>query len=305
MTALDSSAIFDGVEPVFLLNAPFSLDTRIANNATMRRLGASGRRTDRARALAQWRTLYRHLASRSLVYLLPSRAGLQDQPFVANLGVALDHGPRPVVVLSRFRAAGRGGEPAAGRVFFRSMGIATESSPAYFEGEADFKRLRDSIYFAGHGLRSSLRAHDWFRDRHAVRVVPVPLHDPHLFHLDCVLHVLGRERVLLATAACAPETVRQIASVAEIVDVPLALAYRGATNVARVGGELLCDSLLPGLPRSHGLYAAEKRKRAFWLRLASRVGLTPVFFDLSEFHKSGAMLSCLVLPLTHPHLRDR
>ncbi len=301
--AADSSAIFDLDEPVFLMNAPFSLDTKTPNNATMTKLGRSGRRVDRARALAQWRGLYRHLAARSLVYLLPSRAGLQDLPFVANLGVALGHGRHRTFVLSRFRASARGGEPAVGRSFFRTMNIACETSPAFFEGEADFKRLRDNIYVAGHGARSSPRAHGWFRDRHGARVVPVALNDPHLFHLDCVLHVVARDRVLLSTAACPAETVRQIAALADIVDVPLDLAYRGATNVARVGDEILCDSCLPGLRRSDALYDVEKKKHAFWVRLATKLGLKPVFFDLSEFYKSGAMLSCLVLPLNYPHLR--
>lgn len=298
LKAGDTSAIFAVGEPAFLLNAPFSLDTKIANNATMQKLGPRGRRSDRGRAFAQWFALYRHMAARSLVYLLPSRKSLQDQPFVANLGLMIARRRQPAFVLSRFRARGRGGEPAAGRDFFRASGVAAETSPAFFEGEADCKLLRDNIYMAGHGLRSSLRAHDWLRERHGLKIVPVPLHDPHLYHLDCVLHVLGRERVMLATAACPAETVRRIAALADIVDVPLPLAYRGATNVARLGGELLGDSLLPGLARTDPLYDVEKRKLAFW----SRLGLEPVSFDLSEFHKSGAMLSCLVLPLTHPHL---
>jgi len=298
-------ALVDLDEPVFLLNAPFSLDTKIANNATMDKLDEPGRHVDRARAFSQWRALYHHLASRSLVYLLPSRAGLQDQPYVANLGVVIDAGEDPVFVPSRFRALGRRSEPALGRSFFKSLGVATPTCPAYFEGEADLKRLRDNIYFGGHGLRSSRRAHHWLTDHQSIEVVPVPLHDPHLFHLDCVIHVVSRDRVLVAAAACQRETIRQIEAYAEIIDVPLALAYRGATNVARVGSEILCDSCLPGLTRSDALYSVEKEKRDFWLKLAPDLGLEPVFFDLSEFYKSGAMLSCLVLPLNYPHLRGR
>jgi N-dimethylarginine dimethylaminohydrolase len=298
-----SKALFDLDGSVFVLNVPFSLDTKVANNATMEKLGRQGRQVDRARAGDQWEVLYRHLAARSLVYLLPSRAGLQDQPFVANLGVALVHLADPVFVLSRFRAKAREGEPAAGRIFLRGMGIRTASCPAFFEGEADLKHLRSNVYIGGHGLRSSPDAHRWLERRFGAEVVPVLLRDPHLYHLDCVLHVLSPDRVLLATDAIARETVRRIERLAQIVDVPSRLAYRGATNIARAGNEILCDSLLPALPRADPRYPVEKEKLAFWQRIASRFALTPVFFDLSEFHKSGAMLSCLVLPLTYPHLR--
>jgi len=301
----DSRAVFDLDEPVFVLNAPFSLDTSIANNATMEKLGENGRKVDRGRALAQWRALYRYLASRSLVYLLPSGAGLQDQPCVANLGVAFDFDEEPVVVLSRFRALARDREPAFGKAFFAGMGIATQTSPDFFEGEADLKRVKERVYFGGFGVRSSRSAHDWLRDTHDLTIVALPLEDPHLFHLDCILHVLSKERVMLATAACPRETVREVEAVAEIVDVPLDLAYRGATNVVRVGEEILCDSCLDGLSRSDPLYAVEKAKREFWQKLAPSLGLTPVFFDMSEFYKSGAMLSCLVLPLNYPHLHPR
>jgi N-dimethylarginine dimethylaminohydrolase len=275
-------------EPAFLLNAPFSLDTAIANNATMEKLGRAGRAIDRGRAMAQWLRLYNHLAARSLVYLLPSVAGLQDQVFVANVGAMLVHLDDPAFLVSRFRAAGRAGEAAVGRRFFDMMGVATIDAPHEFEGEADLKYLRHGIYFGGHGLRSSPAAHRFMAERFAMTVVPVPLHDPHLYHLDCILHVVDRTTVL-----------RAIEAVATVIDVPLALAYRGATNVARVGDALLGDAKPGDGPHRE----IETAKLSFWERVAAATGLQPVTFDLSEFHKSGAMLSCLVLPLNAPHLR--
>lgn len=301
---LDSSAVRALARPAFLLNVPFSLETRIPNNATMHQLGPRGRRIDRPRMLGQWQELYHHLASRAVVYLLPSRAGLQDQPFVANLAVLPPHARRPLAILSRFRARGRSGEAKAGSAFFRSLGFAVEQSPAFFEGEADLKLIRGNLYAGGHGLRSSPRAQAWLEKKHGFRILPVPLRDPHLYHLDCVLHVLAPRRILAATRALSAGTARTLEREAELIDVPPPLAYRGATNVARAGGELLCDSLLPQLKRTDALYAVERAKRAFLEKTAARENLRPVFFNLSEFHKSGAMLSCLVLPLNYPHLKD-
>ena len=300
----DSTLVRKLSKPAFLLNAPFSLESRIANNATMWKLGPRGRRIDRTRMFEQWHLLYHHLSARALVYLLPSRAGLQDQPFVANLGIIPAHTRKPVAVVSKFRAAGRSGESKAGVAFFRAMGFETNECPAYFEGEADLKYLRQNIYFGGHGLRSSVRAHAWLEKRHGFRIIPVPLFDPHLFHLDCVLHVLGHNRILLATQACTPETLRAIGRVAEILDVPLPLAYSGATNVTRLNGQILCDSALSQLKKSDVLYPVERAKREFWGKLMCRLTLEPVLFNLSEFYKSGAMLSCLVLPLNYPHLSE-
>lgn len=300
----DSTAVRKGAGPAFLLNVPFSLETRVANNATMRKLGARRRRIDRPRMLGQWESLYAYMAARSLVYLLPSRAGLQDQAFVANLGIIPPHARDPLALIARFRAPARSGESRAGLGFFRSMGFATEQCPAFFEGEADLKFLRGNLYFGGHGLRSSLKAHAWLQERHGFRIIPIPLMDPHLYHLDCILHVLERKKILLATQAVPAETLREIGRVTEIVDVPLPLAYRGGTNVARLGSSILCDSPLPELKRSDVLYAVEKAKCVFWEKLSGRLGLEPVFFNLSEFYKSGAMLSCLVLPLNYPHLKE-
>jgi N-dimethylarginine dimethylaminohydrolase len=298
----DSTAVRRLAQPVFLLNAPFSFSSDRANNATMRELGPRGRRLDRPRLWEQWHLLYHHLSTRALVYLLPSRAGLQDQPFVANVGLIPAHTRKPVAVVSKFRAAGRSGESKVGQAFFQALGFKTELCPAYFEGEADLKYLRRNIYFGGYGLRSSLRAHAWLEKRHDFRIIPVPLFDPHLYHLDCILHVLDPQRVLLATSACPPETVRAIGRTAEILDVPLPLAYRGATNVARLQGQILGDSPLAQLKRSDTLYSVERAKRKFLEKLAGQFALEPVFFNLSEFYKSGAMLSCLVLPLNYPHL---
>lgn len=290
-------------QPAFLLNIPFSLETRVANNATMMKLGPQGRRVNRQRLLEQWQMLYHHMSARALVYLIPSQQGLQDQTFVANLAVLPPHTQRPLALISKFRAKARHGETKSGVRFFESAGFKTVVAPFHFEGEADLKYLRHTIYFGGYGLRSSLKAQAWMKDKHGFQIIPIPLMDPHLYHLDCVLHVLARDRIMLATASLPAETVKAAARKAEILDVPLDLAYRGATNIARLGNQLLCDSSLPQLKRGDSLYSVERKKRRFLEKLAGEQGLEAVFFNMSEFYKSGAMLSCLVLPLNYPHLR--
>ena len=77
------------------------------------------------------------------------------------------------------------------------------------------------------------------------------------------------------------------------------LAYRGVTNGVNCGRFVLCESHVESLSRKDPLWEVETRKRRFWEETAGRLGREPVFFGNSEFYKSGAMLSCMVLPLNY------
>lgn len=290
--------------PAFLLNAPFSLATDTPNNATMRKLSHEARRVDRERAMAQWTQLYRFLSQHGLVYLLPSQSGLQDQVFVANLGIVLTHTPHPAAVIANFRSEPRRDESPVGVGFFRSMGFETVVPPHFFEGEADLKFLREDIYVGGYGLRTSREALDWMRDHFEMRIVPIRTHDEHLYHLDCVIFPLSPHTVLACTAALSQDEVHSLEAVAELIDVPLPIAHRGLTNAVRLGPYYLCDSNLHSLSDTDPLYATERAKVKLLEHICSTEELQPVIFDLSEFYKSGAMLSCMVMHLNYPSLRS-
>src|SRR5215207_7770820 len=75
--------------PVFVMNLPLSLSARIPNNAWMVDLTPSEREVRLDRAIGQFVALYRHIAQHAIVYLLPSKLGLQDQTYVSNLGLVL------------------------------------------------------------------------------------------------------------------------------------------------------------------------------------------------------------------------
>lgn len=285
--------------PAYLLNAPFSLSTDQPNNATMRKLTPEQRRVDKDRALRQWLQLYHFLAAKGLVYLLPSRDGLQDQTFVANLGIVLPHLQEDVAVVSNFRSEPRRGETEAGYEFFKSMGFTTVIAPEYFEGEADLKYLRDNLYFGAHGMRTSMAALEWFRQSYDMEIIPIKLYDEHLYHLDCVVFPLSAERVILCTEVCSREIIRAIERVADIIDIEYDLANRGLTNSMRCGNHILCDSHIDDLKESDALYQIERNKIAKLNQICAQYGFEPVIFNLSEFYKSGAMLSCMIMSLTY------
>ncbi|MFZ2099512.1 MAG: hypothetical protein WAU86_03005, partial [Oricola sp.] len=157
--------------PVLMMNLPLSLSAAVPNNALMEALEGEEGQIDRALALRQFLTLYRQLSQHALIYLLPSRPGLQDQAYVANLAAVLHHLERETVVVSRFRSPPRVGEATVGFDFFRLMNFEVHEPPArfcgkdlFFEGEADLKHLRDNLYIGAHGLRSSRSALQWLAE---------------------------------------------------------------------------------------------------------------------------------------------
>jgi N-dimethylarginine dimethylaminohydrolase len=289
--------------PAYLMNVPFSMETDEPNNAIMMNLTAEERVVDRRKAMEQWLELYHFLSSRGIVYLVPSKEGLQDQPYVANLGIVLPHVEENLAAISNFRTEVRRGETPVGVEFFRSMGFDTVIAPEFFEGEADLKYLRDNIYIGAHGMRTSMSALEWFRDAYGMRIIPLRMQDEYLFHLDCVVFPLTGEKVVLCTAVCDKRTVAEIESVAEIIDIDHDLARAGLTNAVRCGHYVLCDSSVDKMDLPAEMYALERKKVEGLARICVGNGLAPAIFDLSEFDKSGAALSCLVMHLNFASYR--
>lgn len=285
--------------PAFLMSLPLGLSTDAANNVWMQEMSAHDRRVDRAKAIHQFRELYAFLAARSVVYLLPSRDGLQDQVYVANLAVVLPHTEERTAVVSNFRSEPRRGEQGPGVEFLRQLGLAVEIAPPFFEGEADLKHLRDNVYIGAHRLRTSREALRWFEERFGMEVIPFEMESEYLYHLDCSVFPITREEVVVCTELAAPETLAAIERHASIVDVSESDAEGGVTNCVRIGEFVLCASHMEELPQSHEDYPYERSKIRTLEEVCAKLGLTPVFFNLSEFLKSGAMLSCMVMHLNH------
>jgi hypothetical protein len=67
----------------------------------------------------------------------------------------------------------------------------------------------------------------------------------------------------------------------------------------RIGDFVLCASNIEELSESDENYRYEKVKIQSLEEVCDKLRLTPVFFNLSEFMKSGAMLSCMVMHLNY------
>jgi N-dimethylarginine dimethylaminohydrolase len=293
--------------PVLLMNLPLSLSAQIPNNAWMQDMSPDKREIDLDRAIAQFVALYKHIAQRAVVYLLPSTHGLQDQPYVSNLGLVLSHCERDTVIISRFRSPPRVGEEKVGADFFKLMNFTVErppevldDKPVYFEGEADLKHIRGNLYVGAHGLRTSRNALNWAAERFEMDIVPFRITDPYLYHLDCCFLRVTEEVVLVCTSVADRKSLRALEQRCEIIDVSLKHARAGLTSCLLLPGEILCDSDIIELGKTSEFYSVEKSKIERLEAICSRFGRTLRVFCTSEFYKSGAQLSCLMMHVRPP-----
>jgi N-dimethylarginine dimethylaminohydrolase len=289
------------------MNLPLSLSAQVPNNAYMEDMSPSEREICLDRAIAQFQSLYKHIAQHAIVYLLPSTPGLQDQPYVSNLGVVLPHCQEDTVVISRFRSTVRVGEDRIGAGFFKLMNFKVErppeifgAEPVYLEGEADLKHIHGNLYIGAFGMRTSQNALAWAADRFEMDIVPFCVTNPYLYHLDCSLLRLTEQTVLLCSSVADRACLRTLEKHCDIIDVSLEQARAGITNCLVLPDEVLCDSPLCELSKECPTYAIEKTKVERLEEICARFGLALRVFCMSEFYKSGALLSCLIMHIKQP-----
>jgi N-dimethylarginine dimethylaminohydrolase len=220
---------------------------------------------------------------------------------MSNAGVVLPHLDK-TFLLSNFRAAGREGEEVEAATMVRNLGFECHQVPYFFEGEAEFKWLRDNIYVGGYGTRTSPKALDWISEKFDARIIRVEERDPYLYHLDCSILSLAKDLVMAYTAGITREALKELEDIATVIPVTKRLAYAGATNSIRVGFTLFNASCISELPSKHPAYPSgkdEEAKNKFLETVCKNYGLELVFVNLSEMLKSGALLSCCVLHLSY------
>ncbi|GAA4867601.1 dimethylarginine dimethylaminohydrolase family protein [Saccharopolyspora cebuensis] len=286
--------------PAYLLNAPFSFSTEVANNVWMEEMPLDERRPDARKAMAQFLRFYGLVASESLVYLLPTPRpdGLQDLVFTANMGVVLEHLPeRDTVVISNFTSPPRTGETEIGVRFFESMGYRVVVPETKFEGEAELKHLYDDVYIGGYGLRSQRETYEWLERTYDMTVLKLAETDPYLYHLDCTVFPITKEQTLVCTAKYEPEELSLLEKHTEVIDVSSASAMAGLCNSMRMNNLIVNASDVHDLRAGTEDYQMEVAKNRELEDIAGRLGFEVAHINLSEFTKGGALLSCMVMHL--------
>jgi N-dimethylarginine dimethylaminohydrolase len=282
----------------YVMNFPFSLSTSDPNNIWMQELTDDELLVNRPKAYKQFMDLYQFMAGGSLVYLLPSEGNFQDQVYVANLGIHLPHIKNTnQILLSNFSSDPRKGEELVGEKFFNQMGYKTTISPYKWEGEADLKYLYGNKYIGGYGIRSNIKTYEWMEENYNMDIIKVAMVDEYLYHLDCSIFPLNTDQTVICTELYDEDEIVEIEKHTEIIDISADDALGGLTNSVKYGNMMLCASNISELKKTHEYYDAEKHKLETLEKICSNAGMEPVVFNLSEFMKSGAMLSCMVMHL--------
>jgi N-dimethylarginine dimethylaminohydrolase len=286
--------------PSYVMNFPFTLDTKNPNNIWMKELSPDDLQVNRKKAYKQFMDLYNFLSGDGLVYLLPSFGEFQDQVYVANLGIYLPHiKDSNNIILSNYTSEPRIGEEKVGEAFFKLMGYETHMCPYKWEGEADLKFIGGNNYIGGSGIRTDYQTYEWMREQFGMNIIDVEMVDDYLYHLDCSIFPLSKEKTMVCTSMYDPEEIRNIEKYTQIIDVDEDDALGGITNSVRFGNLILCASNISELHKTHEDYAYEKHKIDSLEAICAKEGMEPVFFNLSEYMKSGALLSCMVMHLNY------
>jgi N-dimethylarginine dimethylaminohydrolase len=177
------------------------------------------------------------------------------------------------------------------------MGYKTAISPYKWEGEADLKFLYDNVYIGGYDIRSDIKTYKWMEENYGMNIIKLEMVDEYLYHLDCSVFALNQDQTLICTELYEESELKMLEKHTEIIDIDVEDALGGLTNSVRMGNMILCASNISEMKKTHEYYAGEKHKLETLEKICGDAGMEPVIFNLSEFMKSGAMLSCMMMHL--------
>jgi len=282
----------------YVMNFPFTISTDDPNNIWMKEMSEKELELNRPKAYKQFMDLYNFMAGQSLVHILPSEGNFQDLVYVANLGLHLPHiCDDNHILLSNYTSPPRQGEEYVGEKFFNQMGYKTTISPYKWEGEADIKYLYDNVYIGGYGIRSDIKTYKWMEENFDMNIIKVKMVDEYMYHLDCSIFPLNSDKTMVCTELYDTLELKQMEKHTEIIDIDVEDSMYGMANSVRLGNMILCASNISELKKSHEYYEGEKHKIESLEKICANEGMEPVIFNLSEYMKSGAMLSCMVMHL--------
>ena len=286
--------------PAFVMNFPFTLDTSNPNNIWMQELEEEALRVNKGVAYRQFLDLYQFVAGNSLAYILPATGNFQDLVYVANLGIYLPHiKDSNNIIMANFTSEPRQGEEKVGKPFFESMDYEVHMCPFKWEGEADLKYLYDNVYIGGYGIRSDIKAYEWMEEKFGMKIIKLEMVDDYLYHLDCSIFPLTKEKTLVCTELYNEDELAELSQYTTIINIGIDDTLNGIANSVRLGNTILCASNISEMTRADENYEAEKHKINTLEKICFNEGLEPVFFNLSEYMKSGAMLSCMMMHLNY------
>jgi N-dimethylarginine dimethylaminohydrolase len=130
-----------------------------------------------------------------------------------------------------------------------------------------------------------------------MRIIQVELADPYLYHLDCSIFPITRDHTLVCTELFEKDEIAELEKVTHLIDVSIDECYGGICNSVRLSNAILNSSHVHELKAGTEDYELEIRKNRRLEDIASNLAFDVNYFNLSEYHKSGALLSCMAMHL--------
>lgn len=308
MTEIPGAKV-DYSEPKVLLADPSDSSIDCPNNIWMEEEAKNGKpEYDVDNAYAEWEGLKESLEEVVKVEVVPTKKGLQDLVYVANLGFMLAPGTKfkdgrdatGTFIFSNFRSKPRVGEPEAAIPFFNKGTVANRyiQCPYFFEGSADIKYLYGNIYVGGYGIRTDKRAYEWMESMFDIKIIKMEMFDPYLYHFDCNFLNLDAEKALVAVNSFEEHALDELYEHIDIVECSEDDSYGGSCNSFVAEGCLFnsADVEDKSIPE-------EVSRIKNMEKMCAKLGLEYVPVPLTEFVKGGAMLSCCVNDLTYHSYR--
>jgi N-dimethylarginine dimethylaminohydrolase len=238
-------------------------------------------RVDLDLALAQWDTLAATIErAGAQVERIEGLPGSPDMVYAMNYGLV--HGD--AVALTSFRYAERAAEVDAAEWWFGEAGMRTtrtaDAGVGAFEA-GDAFLFGDSLLVAD-GPRTDRATHDVLSAELGVRVAPVGIVHPALYHLDLSFCPLDERRAIIAPSAWDPAG---RAVVAGLVPEPLVIDEAEAFTFC--ANSVVIDDVVV-MPA--GVPVRVARQLESW-------GFSVETVDVSELHKGGGSVRCMTLPL--------
>jgi N-dimethylarginine dimethylaminohydrolase len=233
---------------------------------------------DAARALDQWEALRAAIeAAGATVDTIAAVTNQPDMVYAMNLGIV--DGDR--VLLTSFRHHQRRGEARAAADWFHDHGFRVHRLAGDGAFEAGDAFLLGDALVVAHGPRTDLSAHREIAEIMGVRVAPVRVVSPALYHLDLSLCPLDQRRALVAPSAW---DAAGASVVRALVPEPLVLTEREASTFCANSVVVEDTVIMPACPDR------VRRKLEAW-------GFQVVLVDVSELHRGGGSMRCMTLPL--------
>ena len=268
-------------KPSIVMCEPKYLSTAIPNNVHMK-----PKKVDIKRATSHYNRIKRLLTALDVKVLeVPPKKGAQDQSYTANLFTAIN----PFIVLAKMEAPGRQIEEDPGRKFFEMRGYTVIQPPYFQEGQADLIRFDEGRYFGGYGIHSDINAYNWISKKCGVEIIPIHETDPALFHLDCVIQVLEKNKFIVCKEGMSKESFKKVEKQGEVILVPNKFQSCGVTNIIKVPGNKKVAISGAFFPERNTYVEAME----WMLEMFDKQGWSIIFVDTDQHELSGADVSCL------------